>query len=137
MSAASRRAIRAEVTRTHLIELVNAGWSIPVLAAMANLSTATLYQIKNGKSTSIRPSTFRVLYQLHRSLTQGEDMMTEFDKANVGAIIAGEGDWFNAHLLRLIAKADRPNKERLRVLYPEQVAAYEAWFNAPLDVIVD
>lgn len=65
------------------------------------------------------------------------DPMTEFDKANVGYIIAGGGDWFDAHLLRLISKADRMNRERLRSIYPEQVAAYETWFDAPAEAAVD
>jgi hypothetical protein len=63
--------------------------------------------------------------------------MTEFDRANIGAIVAGEGDWFNAHLIRLIAKADLPNRSRLFVIYPEQVRAYEKWFNSPIDATVD
>ena len=35
--------------------------------------------------------------------------------------------WFSGHLLRLIAKADGQNRERLRKGFPEHVAAYESW----------
>lgn len=64
-------------------------------------------------------------------------MMTDFDRTRVAEIIAGEGDWYNAHLLRLISKADRLNRSLLRTIYPEQVAAYEAWYDAPVDVVTD
>ena len=43
-------------------------------------------------------------------------------------ILAGYGDWFSAQLLRLIAKADYNNRERLRTAFPEHVQAYEDWF---------
>lgn len=49
------------------------------------------------------------------------------DKERVGEILRGEGDWFSAHLFRLIAKADRANYAILKKAYPEHVAAYEAW----------
>lgn len=53
--------------------------------------------------------------------------MTKWDKDHLGDIIRGKGDWFNAHLLRLIAnKADRDALEKLHQIYPEQVeAVYE------------
>ena len=56
-------------------------------------------------------------------------MMSEFDKANVGRILAGHGDWFTAKLLRLIAKADLHNRELLWKGFPEEVATYENWLN--------
>jgi hypothetical protein len=56
--------------------------------------------------------------------------LSPFDKANIGTIIAGEGEWFSAQLLRLIARADRPNRERLRTAFPEEVAAWEEWYGA-------
>ena len=56
--------------------------------------------------------------------------LSEYDKEHLGAILqAGEGDWFTAQLLRLIAKADRLNRERLRIAFPEEVRAYEAWLS--------
>jgi hypothetical protein len=44
-------------------------------------------------------------------------------------IMAGYGDWFSAELLRLIAKADLTNRDKLRQVFPEHVEAYEKWFN--------
>ena len=52
-------------------------------------------------------------------------MFSEYDKKNVGELLAGEGTWFNAHLLRLISKADSGNLELLRKGFPEQVEAVE------------
>ena len=51
------------------------------------------------------------------------------DRENIGEIIAGSGDWFTAKLLRLIAKADRDNRQKLQLVFPEEVEAYEEWFN--------
>lgn len=56
-------------------------------------------------------------------------MISPYDRANISSILAGEGDWFTAKLLRLIAKADSSNKERLRLGFPEEVEAYEAYVN--------
>lgn len=56
-----------------------------------------------------------------------EDMISDFDKDNVANILAGEGDWFTAQLLRLIAKADLKNRELLRKGFPEEVAVFEAY----------
>ena len=53
--------------------------------------------------------------------------LSEFDREHMADIITGEGDWFTAHLLRLIAKADLNNRARLRLAYPEEVEAYEQW----------
>ena len=53
--------------------------------------------------------------------------MSPFDKVNLGKIVGGYGDWFTAQLLRLIAKADDVNREKLRAGFPEEVAAYEVW----------
>ena len=52
---------------------------------------------------------------------------SDHDKKRVGEILRGEGDWYSAHLFRLIAKADRANYAILKGAYPEHVAAYEAW----------
>lgn len=54
--------------------------------------------------------------------------ISEHDKRRVGEILGGYGDWFNAQLLRLIAKCDQDNLETLRSVYPSHVAAYEEWY---------
>ena len=54
-------------------------------------------------------------------------MISEFDKEHVDEIMVGEGDWFTAQLLRLCAKADRRNLERIRQGFPEVVALFEKW----------
>ena len=53
--------------------------------------------------------------------------MTPYDKAHVCEIVRGHGDWFTAHLLRLCAKADSGNLEKIRTGFPEVVEAYEEW----------
>jgi hypothetical protein len=58
---------------------------------------------------------------------------SEFDRAHVGQILRGRGDWFSAHVLRLCAKTDRVNLERIRLAFPEHVEAYTAWRDSPLD----
>lgn len=37
-------------------------------------------------------------------------------------------DWFSAELIRLIAKADLGNRERIRKGFPEHVSAFEDWY---------
>lgn len=54
-------------------------------------------------------------------------MISEFDRENMQTILLGHGTWFTAQLLRLIAKADLNNLERLRKGFPEVVEAYETW----------
>jgi hypothetical protein len=54
-------------------------------------------------------------------------MISNYDKANIGNILAGEGSWFTANLLRLISKADNSNLELLRKGFPEEVAAIETY----------
>jgi len=56
-------------------------------------------------------------------------MISEHDKAHIEEIMKGHGTWFSAELLRLIAKADLTNRDKLRQVYPEHVEAYEEWFN--------
>jgi len=51
-----------------------------------------------------------------------------FDLEHFQHLIAGDGTWFHAALARLIAKADTENLARLRLGFPEEVAAYERWF---------
>jgi len=47
--------------------------------------------------------------------------------AHMDEIMDGWGDWFSADLLRLIAKADLVNREKLRQVFPEHVRVYERW----------
>ncbi len=47
--------------------------------------------------------------------------MSPYDKEKVSDILAGEGDWFTAKLMRLIASADTSNREKLFREYPEEV----------------
>jgi hypothetical protein len=54
-------------------------------------------------------------------------MLSAYDEHNIGSLLAGEGTWFNAHLLRLIAKADNSNMEKLRKGFPEEVKAVEEY----------
>ena len=65
-------------------------------------------------------------------------MLSDYDKAHVQDILNGQGDWFTAQLLRLCAKADAFNLERLRKGFPEEVAAYENWllhgYAYPIDI---
>lgn len=51
--------------------------------------------------------------------------MSNYDKESVAQILAGTGTWFGAHLLRLIAKADKNNLELIRKGFPEEVEAVE------------
>lgn len=54
-------------------------------------------------------------------------MITPFDIAHMGDIVAGHGDWFTAELLRLCAKADAQNLTKLRLAFPDEVDAYVKW----------
>lgn len=51
----------------------------------------------------------------------------DYERNNVGIILQGSGTDFFAELLRLIARADAKNRERLRLGFPHYVACYEAW----------
>lgn len=44
-------------------------------------------------------------------------------------ICGGYGDWFTAHLMRLINKADHENTRLLSTIYPQEVAAVVYWKN--------
>jgi hypothetical protein len=56
-------------------------------------------------------------------------MLSKHDIEHAEEIIARDhGDWFSAQLLRLIAKADDDNRERIRMGFPEHVALWEAWY---------
>lgn len=52
--------------------------------------------------------------------------LDEYDRDNVGLVMR-DGTYFTAHLFRLCAKADGRNLERIRLGFPEVVAAFEAW----------
>jgi hypothetical protein len=54
-------------------------------------------------------------------------MLSPYDRAHIGDILAGDGTWFTAHLLRLCARADAANLARLRTAFPDVVDAYLAW----------
>jgi hypothetical protein len=54
-------------------------------------------------------------------------MISEYDRAHIREILAGHGDWFGADLLRLIMHADPNNREKLRLGFPDYVAAFEKW----------
>jgi hypothetical protein len=54
-------------------------------------------------------------------------MISQWDKDHFGDIIAGQGDWFTAHLIRLFHKADRTNFAKLLEAYPEVGLSYIKW----------
>ena len=53
--------------------------------------------------------------------------ISKHDEANVDRIMGGYGDWFTAHLLRLINKADHINLAKLQRQFPDEVAAVKKW----------
>ncbi len=57
--------------------------------------------------------------------------ISQYDADHVEEMFDPRNTWFGAQMMRLIAKADRENKERLRLAFPHAVAAYERWFNGP------
>ena len=60
--------------------------------------------------------------------------LSDYDRANIQQILinpGGQYDWFSAYLIRLIAKADKFNRERIRLGFPEHVEAYETWYEKP------
>lgn len=56
-----------------------------------------------------------------------EKKLSDYDRENIGNIIAGEGDWFTAQLIRLVVKADPLNRLFLALGFPEVVGAVEEW----------
>lgn len=52
--------------------------------------------------------------------------ISEWDRTHVEEALYG--DWWGAHLLRLIAKSDPVHTEVLRQVFPSYVEAYEAWY---------
>ena len=63
--------------------------------------------------------------------------ISDYDRAHIGNIIHGEGDWFTARLIRaldtLLPHADDMNVMRLRSAFPKEVAAYEEWYRGGHD----
>ncbi len=59
--------------------------------------------------------------------------ISDYDRAHIGDIIAGQGGWFSARLLRLIANADRTNRARIESAFPDEVEAFERWRRSELD----
>lgn len=53
--------------------------------------------------------------------------LSEWDRDHVTEIMWGEGDWFTAHLLRLILKADDANTAKIAQVFPDEVALVEQW----------
>lgn len=54
--------------------------------------------------------------------------MSQFDQDNIEWIMQGNGDWFGARLLRLIAHCDLEHRDAIRRGFPDYVEAYERWF---------
>ena len=59
--------------------------------------------------------------------------ISPFDRAHIGDILVGHGDWFTADLLRLIAHADGKNRAKLRAVFPDEVQAYLDWCHGTAD----
>ena len=57
--------------------------------------------------------------------------MSIHDETHIAEILAGEGTWFTAHLLRLIAKADKNNMAKLALGFPKEVEALEKYRRGP------
>jgi hypothetical protein len=66
----------------------------------------------------------------------GSARLSAFDADHVGEILAdrerGNYSNFSAHVIRLLKKADAHQRERLRMIYPDHVAAVERWERQPL-----
>lgn len=53
--------------------------------------------------------------------------ISEYDRHHVPEILLGNQDWFGAMLIRLIAKAQGENFEKLRQAFPGYVEAFLEW----------
>jgi hypothetical protein len=56
--------------------------------------------------------------------------LTSHDLNRFGYIVQGEGDWFMAQLIRLIHKADKFNRNKIRQGFPYEVFVVELWESA-------
>ena len=61
--------------------------------------------------------------------------MSTFDEKHIEEILNGEGSWFGAHLLRLIAKSDRTNRAKLALAFPKEVDAVNEYQWGPRGVV--
>jgi len=62
--------------------------------------------------------------------------LSDYDKTHLHDIMAGEGDWTSAELLRfiaLMASKSRPTFEKLARAFPEEARAYEWWYDHRAD----
>jgi hypothetical protein len=57
-------------------------------------------------------------------------MISDYDREHIEEIMGGHGDWFTAQLLRLCAKADANNLERIRRGFPDVVLLFQMWYYA-------
>ena len=55
--------------------------------------------------------------------------MSPHDKNKLAEILAGEGTWVTAKLIRLIAGADSSNRAKLQKVFPEEVDAVNRYQN--------
>ena len=49
--------------------------------------------------------------------------MSIYDETHIAEILQGEGTWFSAHLMRLIARSDKNNRAKLALGFPKEVDA--------------
>ena len=61
--------------------------------------------------------------QLNPGKMDNEVKLSDYDRHNIQAILHGEGDWFTAKLLRLIANADKQSKRQIYKGFPDAVDA--------------
>lgn len=54
--------------------------------------------------------------------------LSDHDRENIDRIMGGYGDWFSARLLRLMAKADKENRQILANAYPDHYVAFIGWY---------
>ncbi len=62
-------------------------------------------------------------------MSEEKSDFSDYDKLKFGTLLYGNGDWFHAHLARLIAKADSDNKALLEKAYPNEVRFYDWYIN--------
>jgi hypothetical protein len=59
--------------------------------------------------------------------------LSDYDRANIAGILAGQGDWFTARLLRaldgLLPYADEINRAKIEATWPAESAALIAHYN--------
>ncbi|HLF79618.1 MAG TPA: hypothetical protein VJB57_19225 [Dehalococcoidia bacterium] len=56
-----------------------------------------------------------------------EDGLSEYDLMNFGSLVAGNGTWFHADLVRLCQHADTENLARISRGFPGTALAYITW----------